>query len=103
MDVRLRPEITGYDGYMLMKFTSKEQYRQDFLDGKLFFNTSDFFARCDDTGRGDRDEGMTFIIDPEKPAYISANLEKVGDKYAIVVRDYSDNPEEYKRELHPIC
>lgn len=97
MDVRLRPEITEYDGYMLMKFTSKEQYRQDFLDGKLFFNTSDFFARCDDTGRGDRDEGMTFIIDPEKPAYISANLEKVGDKYAIVVRDYSDNPEEYKR------
>lgn len=97
MDVRLRPEITEYDGYMLMKFTSKEQYRQDFLDGKLFFNTSDFFARCDDTGRGDGDEGMTFIIDPKKPAYISANLEKVGDTYAIVVRDYSDNPEEYKR------
>lgn len=97
MDVNLRPEITEYDGYMLMKFTSKEQYRQDFLDGKLFFNTSDFFARCDDVGRGDGDEGMTFIINPEKPAYIAANLEKVGDTFAIVVRDYSDNPEEYKR------
>ena len=97
MDVGLRPEITKYDGYMLMKFTSKEQYRQDFLDGKLFFNTSDFFARCDDAGRGDGDEGMTFIINPEKPSYMSANLEKVGDTYAIVVRDYSDNPEEYKR------
>ena len=97
MDVSLRPEITEYDGYMLMKFTSKEQYRQDFLDGKLFFNTSDFFARCDDAGRGDGDEGKTFIIDPEKPAYMSANLEKVGDTFAIVVRAYSGNPEEYKR------
>ena len=38
MDVSLRPEITEYDGYMLMKFTSKEQYRQDFLDGKLWLS-----------------------------------------------------------------
>lgn len=97
IDVNLRPDITNYDGYMLMKFTSSEKYRQDFLNGKIFFNTLDFFAKCDDVGRGDIDEGKTFIINYEKPDYMSANLEKVGNTYALVVRDYSDHPEAYKR------
>lgn len=85
-----------YDGYMLMKFTSSYEFQQDFLDGKLFFNTSDFFARCDKEGQGDPDEGNTFIISPSNPGLISANLEELNGKMAIVVRDYSDNPEGYK-------
>lgn len=96
MDVMLRPEVKEYNGYMLMKFTSKEEYRQDFLNGELFFNTSDYFSVCDDAGRGDPNEGRTFIVNPEKTNYISANLEVIGDKPYIVIRDYSDNPEEYK-------
>lgn len=96
MDVLPRPEVKEYNGYMLMKFTSKEEYRQDFLNGELFFNTSDYFSMCDDVGRGDADEGKTFIVNPENSNYISANLEKYGDKYYIVTRDNSDNPEEYK-------
>ena len=96
MDVGLLKEIKDYDGYMLMKFTPTYKFQQDFLDGKLYFNTSDFFSKCDDKGRGDHDEGNTFIVDYENPSFVSANLEKVGNKYAIVVRDYSKNPEEYK-------
>lgn len=86
-----------YNGYMLMKFWEKEEYQQDFLNGKLFFNTADFFARCGQNGRGDHNEGNTFVIDYDNPNYIAANLEKVGDTYAIVVRDYSNNPSEFKR------
>lgn len=84
-----------FDGYILMKFFSKYDYQQDFLNGHLFFNTSDFFAKCDDQGRGDCNEGSTFVIDYENPNFVSANLEKVGDSWAIVVRDFSENPDEY--------
>lgn len=82
---------------MLMKFWEKKDYQQDFLNGKLFFNTADFFAKCDQDGRGDHNEGNTFVIDYENSNYVAANLEKVGDTYAIVVRDYSNNPTEFKR------
>lgn len=85
-----------YDGYMLMKFTSTYQFQQDFLDGKLFFNTSDFFAKCDNEGQGDPDEGNTFVISPTNTNLVAANLEEVNGKLAIVVRDYSNNPESYK-------
>lgn len=97
MDVSLHYDKKDYDGYMLMKFWEKEDYQQDFLNGKLFFNTADFFAKCDQDGRGDHNEGNTFVIDYENPNYVAANLEKVGDTYAIVVRDYSNNPTEFKR------
>ena len=56
-----------------------------------------FSQRCDDKGRGDADEGNTFIIDYENPGLKAANLEKAGDSYAVVVRDYSANPEEYRK------
>ena len=97
MDVSMHYDKKDYDGYMLMKFWEKEEYQQEFLDGKLFFNTADYFAKCDQNGRGDHNEGNTFVIDYEKPNYVAANLEKVGDTYAIVVRDYSNNPTEFKR------
>ncbi len=97
MDVSMNYAQKDYDGYMLMKFWEKEEYQQDFLNGKLFFNTADFFAKCDQNGRGDRNEGNTFVIDYDNPKYIAANLEKVGNRYAIVVRDYSNNPAEFKR------
>ena len=97
IDIGLPEESSQFDGYMLMKFTTLVEYQEDFLNGKLFFNTADFFAQCDDQGRGDSDEGNTFIVDYESPSLIAANLEKVGDTYAMVVRDYSDNPEAYKR------
>ena len=97
MDVSMHHDKKDYDGYMLMKFWEKEEYQQEFLDGKLFFNTADYFAKCDQNGRGDHNEGNTFVIDYENPNYVAANLEKVGDTYAIVVRDYSNNPTEFKR------
>ena len=97
IDIIMPDSAKEYDGYMLMKFTTSYEYQQDFLNGNLFFNTADFFAKCDDEGRGDSDEGNTFIVDYENPNLISANLEKVGDTYAIVVCDYSKTPEDYKR------
>ena len=39
MDVSMHYDKKDYDGYMLMKFWEKEEYQQEFLDGKLFFNT----------------------------------------------------------------
>lgn len=97
MDIGLPKEYNKFDGYMLMKFTTSGTYQEDFLNGKLFFNTADFFAQCDDQGRGDSDEGNTFIVDYENPLLVTANLEKIGDAYAMVVRDYKDDPEAYKR------
>lgn len=97
IDIGMPDNAKDYDGYMLMKFTTSYEYQQDFLNGNLFFNTADFFAKCDDEGRGDSDEGSTFIVDYENPNLISANLEKVGDTYPIVVRNYSDNPEDYRK------
>lgn len=45
MDIGISEQFKGrYDGYMLLKFTSCQEFQQDFLDGKLFFNTADFFA-----------------------------------------------------------
>ncbi len=97
IDFSMSSRLKEYDGYTLMKFTTSYEYQQDFLNGKLFFNTSDYFARCDDEGRGDFDEGITFFIDYENPNLVSANIEKVDDFYSIVVRDYSNNPEGYKK------
>ena len=97
MDVNLPKEYEKFDGYMLMKFTTTAEYQEDFLNGKLFFNTADFFAECDDQGRGDSDEGNTFIVDYENPSLIAVNLERVRDTYALVVRNYSNNPEAYQR------
>ena len=91
----LEAKLEKYDGYMLMKFTSTYQFQQDFLDGKLFFNTTDFFAKCDNEGQGDPDEGNTFVISPVNANLMAANLEEVNGKLAIVVRDYSNSPESY--------
>lgn len=97
MDIGMLEEMKEkYDGYMLMKFTSSYQFQQDFLDGKLFFNTSDYFAMCDNEGQGDPDEGNTFVISLTNTNLVAANLEEVNGKMAIVVRDYSNNPERYK-------
>ena len=45
MDIGIHEKYRGkYDGYMLLKFTSCYEFQQDFLEGKLFFNTADFFC-----------------------------------------------------------
>lgn len=98
MDILLPTYVPEqYNGYLLMKFTKCFEYQKDFLDGKLFFNTSDFFARCDNEGQSDHDEGNTFIIDYCNPDLMSASVEQIDGQLAIVVRDYKDNPQEYKR------
>ena len=96
MDISMGKWVTDYDGFLLMKFTKTEEYQRDFLDGKLFFNTADFFAECDDRGRGDKDEGSTFLVNYSNPGLTSANFEKINGQYMLVVRDYSNNPDEYK-------
>ncbi len=95
IDIALGEWCKDYDGYMLMKFTGTYDFQQCFLDGKLFFNTSDFFAECADSGRGDENEGKTFIINPNNQGYVSANIEQVDGTYMVVVRDYSNNLKDY--------
>lgn len=43
IDINKGNWIKDYDEYMLIKFTRKYEYQQDFLDGRLYFNTVDFF------------------------------------------------------------
>ena len=38
IDIGMGDWIKDYNGYLLMKITSKYRYQQRFLDGKLFFN-----------------------------------------------------------------
>ena len=45
IDIGMGDWIKDYNGYLLMKFTSKYRYQQRFLDGKLFFYTSDFLGK----------------------------------------------------------
>lgn len=96
IDIGMGAWVSDYDGYMLMKFTSKYEFQQDFLNGKLFFNTADWFANCEDEGRGDSDEGNTFLINYNNPGLVSAKMEMIDGQAMIVVRDYSNNPENFE-------
>ena len=85
-----------YDGYLLMKFFSKEEHRDAFLKGKLYCNTSDFFARCEHEGQGDWNEGNNLIVNPNEHNLQSLNLEIVDNVPMMVLRDYTNDPENYK-------
>lgn len=98
MDIGLGPWVKNiYDGYVLMKFTSSYEWQQEMLGGKFFFNTSDYFSKCEDTGRGDLDEGTTFRINSDDPDLKAANIEIINGVPYIIVRDFSKNPSEYQK------
>lgn len=80
-----------------MKFFSTEEYRNEFLNGVIYFNTVDNFARNSEKGRGDNTEGKTFVINIENPDMMSANLEQHNGEWFVIVRDYKNNPEQYKK------
>lgn len=94
-DISMPEWIEDRNAYILMKFWEEEKYRDDFLAGKIFFNTSDFFSQCDDAGRGDQDEGNNFIVSPEHHNNIAVNLEVIDGKTMLVSRDYSQYPEKF--------
>lgn len=84
-----------YNGYLLMKFFEKKDYLKDFLDGKLYFNTSDYFSRIESEGRSDKDEGKEIIVSQKRPNNMAMNIEVHGGKAYGVVRDYSNHPENF--------
>lgn len=89
--------ITGGEGaHYHMKFTSKFQRQQDILNGKLYFNEIDWFAKCENPGQGDLTEGKSLVENYSNPNYQSLNIELFDGKAFLVQRDYSQNPEEYK-------
>lgn len=96
IDIGMGEWIKDYDGYLLMKFTGKYRYQQRFLDGKLFFNTSDFFARCDDAGRSDFNEGNYLVVNEIEGSMSSIRYEIVNGQVVLVERDFTNNPLEYK-------
>lgn len=83
--------IKDYNGYLLMKFTSKYRYQQQFLDGKLFFNTSDFFARCDDAGRSDHHEGNAIVVNESEKSTSSLRYEIINGQVCLIEEDYTNN------------
>lgn len=92
IDIGMGDWIKDYNGYLLMKFTSKYRYQQRFLDGKLFFNTSDFFARCDDAGRSDHHDIDLILI------YSIANydaMKRLKDVLAEAIYDTFNIPVHY--------
>ena len=97
MDIALPEYANAYNGYILMKFTSKLEYQQNFLDGKLFCNELDWFAKCENLGQGDPNEGSSLVENIRNPNYQSLNLKLINGDVFIVQSDYSKNPESYKR------
>lgn len=95
IDVPLPKYANEYDGYMLVKFTSELKYQQDFLDGKFYFNTSDFFAQSDKEGIGDHTEGQTLLVRPSPNHLVTGELEWIDGKVHIVYKDYTNEPEKY--------
>ena len=51
-----------YDSYILLKFIAKFDFLLGFLDGKLYFNTTDYFSNIENDGQGDYLEGSTISI-----------------------------------------
>ena len=96
MDIALPKYADSYNGYFLMKFTPKFQRQQDILNGKLYFNEIDWFAKCENPGQGDLTEGTSLVENYSDPNYQSLNIELFDGKAFLVQRDYSQNPEEYK-------
>lgn len=41
----------------ILKCFSKEEYRQDFLNGNIYFKASGYFRKLEDTYRGDKNDG----------------------------------------------
>ncbi len=96
MDIGLPPWREKDDGYLLMKFFETEDYLKDFLNGKIYFNTPDYFTKIENVGQADDDEGKEIIISQECSNNIAMNFENHNGKTYAVVRDYSSCPEEYK-------
>lgn len=82
---------------LFLKFFSKKEYAEEFLNGTLFFNTSDYFARCDNKGQGDYSEGCDWLLDPNNHNYQSANLRIIDGEAYIVVEDFSSSPELFEK------
>lgn len=97
IDIEMGPWVKEYNGYMLLKFTSSYDFQQCLLDGKMYFNTADWFANCEDRGRGDENEGNTFVVNHNKPGLMSVNFEMINGQAMLVPRDYTNNPSEYKK------
>lgn len=94
---KLSPYVNeGYDSYILLKFTDSYEHQQKFLDGKLYFNTSDYFMMCDEEGRGDVTEGNEWVIDPQSDGYQAANLRIINGNAIIEIVDYSTKLEDYQ-------
>ncbi len=96
MDIALPKYADSYNNYFFMKFTSKFQRQQDILNGKLYFNEIDWFAKCENPGQGDLAEGKSLVENYSNPNYQSLNIELFNGKAFLVQRDYSQNPKEYK-------
>ena len=97
IDIGMGDWIKDYNGYLLMKFTSKYRYQQRFLDGKLFFNTSDFFARCDDAGRSDHHEGNAIVVNESEKSTSSLRYEIINGQVCLIEEDYTNNMSEYRK------
>lgn len=53
------------DAFALIKFFSEEKHFQWFKDGYTMFRTPHFYRRCEDIGRGDRNESCILYRDKE--------------------------------------
>ncbi len=85
-----------YDCYCLLKFTGEYKHQKEFIEGKLFFNTADYFMMCDEKGRGDSSEGTAWEINPNKDGFKAANLSMLKGRTLIEIIDYSGKPEDYQ-------
>ncbi|SCP99127.1 hypothetical protein [Anaerobium acetethylicum] len=95
IDVGLPPYAYEYDGYAIAKFMSTPEFQTDFLDGKLFFNKSDFFMMGNTVGVSDFTEGQSIIAQPTEEKLVTGKIEVCNSEAFMVFRDYTNMPDKY--------
>ena len=96
IDIPLPQYASNFDGYILMKFTNRPEFQNDFLDGKLFFNSLDYFSSCERSGQADINEGCTFVVNHENPGLQAVTTKEIDGKLFFVINDYSEHPDDYQ-------
>ena len=94
-EIPLPPNSSNYDGMYLVRFVSELAHQQMFMDGKIFFNTSDYFMNSEVEDQGDSLQGIHRIVRPTEAQLVSANIEIYDGKGWMVARDYTAEPQNF--------
>jgi hypothetical protein len=96
IDVTIPPYASDYDGYILIKFFSSQEYQQQFLNGEVFFNTVDSYACSKQAGISDITESQDVIFMPDKEKSLGSEIAIIDGQPCWLIKDYSKSPNDYQ-------